>query len=336
VRFAVGDGGWLYCPDEAALPTIGFGGFERTPNVAVLFHAAAPISAGGVAVRGFLAALTDPDAARAAFGPWLRRLEPTDVQGLSLPVRRLGRNGVREVRPEDRVRARVFDVYAILALFMALGAWLTQPGGNQLPTLAAAALFAWFLYEVALSAMTGQTLGKMLLGLRAVRVEDGSARLGLGRSLARSLLRLLNGLLGGTILGHVAPRLNLTDGVGAGTVLLADGEYRRLRTLSAVERERALTDTVLTIQTLEPIGSRRAAWTTLMVALLLGAGFVVGMVQQPTGDGPGPAQPDVVHTTPPGPPPPLPTAVVPPPSLPRPTFDIPAPTMDWPEKPRLR
>ena len=102
-----------------------------------------------------------------------------------------------------------------------------------------------------------------------------------------------------------------------------------------MERERALTDTVLTIQTLEPIGSRRAAWTTLMVALLLGAGFVVGVVQQPTGDGPGPAQPGVVHTTPPGPPPPLPTAVVPPPpSLPRPTFDIPPPTLDWPEKPK--
>ena len=89
VRFAVGDSGWLYCPDEAALPTIGFGGFERTPNLAVLFQAAVPISAGGVTVRGFLAALTDPDAARAALGPWLRPLEPTDVHGLSLPVRRV-------------------------------------------------------------------------------------------------------------------------------------------------------------------------------------------------------------------------------------------------------
>ena len=140
----------------------------------------------------------------------------------------------------------------------------------------------------------------MLLGPRAVRVEDGRARLGLGRALARSLLRLLNGLVGGKVLGHVAPKLNLTDGVGAGTVLVPDGEYRRLRTLPAVERERALTDTVLTIQTLEPTGSRRAAWATLTVALMIGAGFVAGVLQQPTGEGPGPAQPGVVHTTPQG------------------------------------
>jgi uncharacterized RDD family membrane protein YckC len=336
VRFAVGDSGWLYCPDDAALPTISYGAFDRTPNLAVLFRTAVPISAGGVAVRGFLTTLTDPNAARAAFGPWLRPFDLNDVHGLTLPVRRLGRYGVREVRPEDRVRARLFDAYAMLALFIALGAWLAQPGGNQLPALAAAALLAWMLYDVAPSAVSGQTLGKTLLGLRAVRADDGSARLGLGRAFARSLLRLLNGLLGGKVLGHVAPKLDLTDGVGAGTLLVADGEYRRLRALPAIERERALTDTALTIQTLEPMGSRRAAWAMLIVVLLIGAGFVVGVVQQPTSDEPGPAQPGVVPTTPPERPPPLPTAVVPPPSLPRPTFDIPAPTLDWPEQPRRR
>jgi hypothetical protein len=343
VRFPVGgtDGrpvGWLYCRDKAALPTISFG-FEKTPNLAVVFSRPTRIGA------GLLAAVTDPAAARATFAGRVpvRPIEEADLGGVcsptALPVRRHGRYGLREVRSEDRVRARIFDAFAIEVLFFLLAAWLAPPPGhNQLPAVVSAFVLAWFLYEVPLTALIGQTPGKLLLGLRVVPVEDGSARIGLGRATARSLLRFLNGLAGpfnnlaeGDALGRVAPRLSLINGVGAGTLVVTDGEYRRLRSeMSAAEREQALTTTLLEIEALEPTASPRAG-ISLLFALLLGVGLVVGLIRQGPGDGApqlDTPRPAVVAT--PSPDPLLPTAAAPVlPSLPGPSFDIPLPSFDW-------
>lgn len=331
--------GWLYCRDGEALRTVSFG-FAKTPNLAVVLDR--PTRTGA----GLLVAVTDPDAARAAFTGRVpvRPLKEADLDGVgapdALPVRRHGRHGLREVRSEDRIRARIFDAVAIEVLFFLLAAWLAPPRGhNQLPAVVAAFTLAWFLYEVPLTALTGQTLGKLLLGLRVVRVEDGNARVGLGRAAARALLRLLNGLAGpfnslagGDVLGRIAPGLSLVNGVGAGTVVVTDGEYHRLRSrLSAEERERALTDTVLDIETLEPTASRRAAGISLAVALLLGVGFVVSLLRQGPNEGTrqlDTPRPAVVATPSPGPL--VPTAAVPVlPSLPAASFDIPLPSLDW-------
>ncbi len=57
------------------------------------------------------------------------------------------------------------------------------------------------LYYVVLEAVMGGTLGKMLLGMRIVKV-DGS-RVGLGASIIRNLLRIIDGLPFAYILGAI-------------------------------------------------------------------------------------------------------------------------------------
>ncbi|HEY9351424.1 MAG TPA: RDD family protein [Acidothermales bacterium] len=54
----------------------------------------------------------------------------------------------------------------------------------------------WFLLEVPLTAWSGLTVGKHLLGLRVVRLDNGSQRVGLPRATARWLLRIVNGTIG--------------------------------------------------------------------------------------------------------------------------------------------
>lgn len=342
VRFPVGSGpvGWLYCPDESALPTITYG-FGRTPNLAVLFTRPMPIGSGEPPVHGFLAAVADPHAASAAFTGRVpvRTIEPADLDGASLPVLRLGRDGLREVRSEDRIRARLVDGFAILVIFLLLAARLAPPGRNQVPGVTAALVLGWFLYEVPSTALTGRTFGKLLLGLRVVRAEDGGARLGLGRATARWLLRILNGLIGspaghlvgGDPLGRIAPRLSLIDGVGAGTIVVAEGDFRRLRSEpSARQRERALNQTLIEIEALEPTVSGRAAWTSLLFVVVLVAGVAIPAMRYAVSDEPrrpGVPEPAVSRTT--VPPLLVPTPITPAwPTLPAPSFPIPVPSLD--------
>jgi hypothetical protein len=278
VRFPVGSHGWLSCPDGSALPGVDIG-FPRAPNLAVIL--AGP-GVGGA--RGFVAALRDADAARAAFaarGVPVRPLEPADLDGVTttdaLPVRRIP-GGLREVRDEDRLRARLFDGLAILVLFLAFAAVLAPPGRNQIPGVVAAFLLSWFIYEVPATALTGRTLGKALLGLRVVRAEDGRARVGLGRATARWWLRMVNGFVGGPAgqlaqgdaLGRVAPSLSLANGTGVGTLVVADGEYHRLRALSSPEQRAVeLARTVRALDDREPTASPRAAWISMLFVLVV-------------------------------------------------------------------
>jgi hypothetical protein len=355
VRFPVGVSaespvGWLYCRDKSRLFPAGLG-FEKTPNVAIVFRRPMALGPDTVAktVPGFLVAVTDPHAARAAFTGRVpvRPLVAADLDGIcsvgSLPVRRLGRHGLREVCVEDRIRAMVFDVYAIAAFWL-LALWLASPALNQGLGLIASLALAWFLYEVPSTALAGQTLGKYLLGLRVVRIENGSARLGLRRATARALLRLLNGTAGAwafkfahaDALGRLAPGLSLLDGIGAGTLEVTDGEYQRMRSgMTARQRERALTETMIEIEHSEPAtATRRAAWISLLLILLLAGGtvaYVAGRAldRAPQPGAPSPVSPAVGPTAPPTSL--LPTGVVVvPSSLPTPSLPIPLPTLPQP------
>jgi len=353
VRFPVsvgeaGPDGWLYCPDGSCLPTVALG-FGRTPNVAILFSRPVCLGPGPAArvARGLLIAVTSPHAARGAFTGRVpvRPLTAADLDGICppgrLPVLRLGRHGLREVRDEDRIRARLIDACTILALFFLLVPWLAPPGRNQLPGTITAFVLAWFICDVPSTALRGQTLGKFLLGLRVVRIEDGSARLGLGRAIARSLLRFLNGLINswasqlvdGDALGRVAPSLSLVDGIGAGTLVVTDGAYRQLRaSLPARQRERVLTETLMEIEYREPTASRRAAWISVLLALVFfGSPIVYFAGRAVFGEAPqpGPSYPVVSPAT--RLTPLLPTgAMVTPSSLPAPALSIPPPTLHWP------
>lgn len=115
---------------------------------------------------------------------------------------------------ERRLAARVVDILAVLALNVVVNGWfayqwwqdvapylaefqrrwqaglptndIPQPqraGGLQIAiTLIAVAL--WFAYEVPALANTGQTLGKRLLGLKVLRIEE-DAPPGFGRAIRR-------------------------------------------------------------------------------------------------------------------------------------------------------
>jgi hypothetical protein len=293
VRFPVGSAGWLSCPDESALPGVDFG-LPRAPNLAVILTRPIRLESAARDALGFAAAMRDADAVRAAFAARrvpVRPLEPADLDGVTdlarLPVRPVVPGGLREVRDEDRIRARLVDGLAILVLFFVFAAVLAPAGRNQLPGVVAAFLLSWFLYEVPATALTGQTAGKALLGLRVVRVEDGRARVGPVRATARWLLRMVNGLIAapagrlahGDALGRLAPRLSLIDGVGAGTLVVADGEYRRLRALPSPERREAeLARTVLELTNREPTASPRAAWISMLLVLSMAAAGLVGVL----------------------------------------------------------
>jgi uncharacterized RDD family membrane protein YckC len=113
-----------------------------------------------------------------------------------------------------RLLARLIDIFVVLVLNVLVNGWfvyeyvkevspvyrawsrrVTEGDGSSLPNvteraanlqivivLLAAAL--WFAYEVPAVANTGQTLGKRLLGIRVIRL-DNPQRLGFGRSFRR-------------------------------------------------------------------------------------------------------------------------------------------------------
>ena len=111
VRFPVFSGasepdGWLYCPDECPIQPLGLlFGRVRAPNLLVLTSGSEPGS--------FVAEVADPDTAGAILDMWpvRRQLRFSSAErflrdGL-LPVFRYGVHGLREVRNEDRIRARL-------------------------------------------------------------------------------------------------------------------------------------------------------------------------------------------------------------------------------------
>jgi uncharacterized RDD family membrane protein YckC len=80
----------------------------------------------------------------------------------------------------------------------------------------------WALYYVGMEATSGATLGKMLVGIKVVRV-DGSTPIGWGPAVIRNVLRIVDGLfvyLVGAILVLTSPtKQRLGDRI-AGTVVV--------------------------------------------------------------------------------------------------------------------
>ena len=102
-------------------------------------------------------------------------------------------HGLREVRNEDRIRARLIDGFMLLVLMIVVVLRFVPPSlGNIIGSF----FLVWFLLEVPLTAWSGLTVGKHLLGLRVVRLDNGSQRVGLPRATARWLLRIVNGTIG--------------------------------------------------------------------------------------------------------------------------------------------
>lgn len=267
--------GWLYYPNECPIPALGLPlGSGRAPNLLVLTNRT---------VRGsFTAELADPDTADVIFDSWpvRRQVQFSDVerflQNGSLPVFRHGEHGLREVRFPDRYLARVIDgVLLVLLLMLVVLRFVPLTVGNVIVSF----FVTWFLLEVPLTAWSGMTVGKFLLGLRVVRIDNGSERVGLSRATTRWSLRIVNGVFANFThedsLGRVAPSLSLVDGIGAGTLVVADGEFRRMRAMTPDERGRAIRETVTAIEAEPPTVSARAAWiSTIFVTIVIVAFFV--------------------------------------------------------------
>ena len=242
-----------------------------------------------------MAEVVDPAAAQVSFERWsvLRPLRLVDVRrslpDSLLPVIRYGQHGLREVRGEDRIRARLVDAFLLLVLSLTVVPRFTQTLGGLLFGF----VLLWFLLEVPSSALTGRTLGKFILGLRVVRIEDGNARLGLARATARWLLRIVNGFIGspasqamkGDTLGRVAPTLSLFDGIGAATLVLPEAEFRWLTSQPPAVRERALRETVFAIRALPDTVSARGAWISTTIVAVIVLATIVGLLGMAVGAG---------------------------------------------------
>jgi uncharacterized RDD family membrane protein YckC len=107
-----------------------------------------------------------------------------------------------------RVGAGLVDLLVAFIIFLGLGAALggaTDEGsrvGVQVQGLDAVLVFGVILlYHGALEALTGQTIGKRVFGLRVVRA-DGGGKPGTGQIALRTILRLVDGL-GAYLLGLV-------------------------------------------------------------------------------------------------------------------------------------
>jgi hypothetical protein len=69
--------------------------------------------------------------------------------------------------------------------------------------------------------------------------------------------------------------LSLYSGVGAGTLVVADGEFRRLRAMTLDERRRAIRETVDEIAAEPTTVSSPAAWISTLVVTVVIVGFFV-------------------------------------------------------------
>lgn len=132
-----------------------------------------------------------------------------------------------------RIGAGLVDLLLMTMLFFVMAVLFGEAessGGNatvNLEGLPALSFFAiMVLYYGVLEATSGQTLGKLLLGVRVVNLVDG-ARPATGAIVARTLLRLIDILPVGYIVGLVAvlvtgeKRQRLGDLAGGTTVARA-------------------------------------------------------------------------------------------------------------------
>jgi uncharacterized RDD family membrane protein YckC len=114
----------------------------------------------------------------------------------------------------QRFLARLVDTVVLVVLDLLMGAAvlgsdLAHPAdagyGKQI--LAGTLTFvAYFLYEGAMTASRGQTLGKILLGIRAARLADGAVPGGAGWT--RAAVYALPGVLGAILIGPLFWLLN--------------------------------------------------------------------------------------------------------------------------------
>jgi uncharacterized RDD family membrane protein YckC len=108
-----------------------------------------------------------------------------------------------------RVLATIVDAIVIFVIYIVVGFLVAIPFGtaregdggvsfslNGLPALILLVLIfaAIFLYYMLMEGYLGQTLGKMLFGIKVVREDNGGVP-GLGAAAWRTVLRLIDGIL---------------------------------------------------------------------------------------------------------------------------------------------
>src|SRR5256885_6054375 len=109
-----------------------------------------------------------------------------------------------------RAVAVIIDFVAMFAIMfvIALATGNTNEGGFELSgTPALLGFLIWFVYYIGMEATSGATLGKMLVGIKVVRVDGGSP-IGWGPAVIRNVLRLVDGLfvyLVGALLAMQSP-----------------------------------------------------------------------------------------------------------------------------------
>ena len=161
-----------------------------------------------------------------------------------------------------RIAAALIDLVLLAGLFVIMGATVgeTSTTGGFYVSLNGWWLVAFvalaLLYYFALEAVTGQTVGKRVLGLRVTRAGE---RASVGAVAVRTLLRVVDGL----------PVLYL---VGFITMMATGARRQRLGDLAAG------TSVVRT-----PVGHRGLALVALAVVVLAAAGLSVYRVNTPEG-----------------------------------------------------
>ena len=102
---------------------------------------------------------------------------------------------------DRRIGAGLIDIVVLILLgvvFTVLFGETSSGDGTVSARLEGTAALAYLatalLYYGVLEAISGQTLGKRLLGIRVVRLADGS-RASAGQVVARTLLRIIDGIL---------------------------------------------------------------------------------------------------------------------------------------------
>lgn len=128
-----------------------------------------------------------------------------------------------------RIGAALLDIVLLAFLFAAVGVALGEgeaEGSNASITLEGAGALLYFgivlLYYFVSEAISGQTLGKRLLGLRVVRVDGRPA--GAGPVAVRTLLRIVDSLpfmylLGLVVILATGSRRQRLGDLAAGTVV---------------------------------------------------------------------------------------------------------------------
>ncbi len=83
----------------------------------------------------------------------------------------------------------------------------------------------------------------------------------------------------------MAPTLSLFDGIGAGTLVLPEAEFRRLTSQPPALRGRALRETVFAIRALPDTVSARGAWISTTIVAVIVLATIVGLLGMAVGAG---------------------------------------------------